>query len=59
MRRWIPFACAALVGFAGGARAEVYPSRPITVIVPLAAGAPTDSLMRCGRRALTQALPVP
>jgi tripartite-type tricarboxylate transporter receptor subunit TctC len=46
MRRWIAFACAALAGIASGARAEVYPSRPITVIVPFAAGGPTDSLMR-------------
>jgi tripartite-type tricarboxylate transporter receptor subunit TctC len=28
------------------ARAQVYPSRPITVIVPFPAGGPTDSLMR-------------
>jgi tripartite-type tricarboxylate transporter receptor subunit TctC len=46
MRLWIAFACAAALGFAAGARAEVYPSRPVTVIVPFAAGGPTDSLMR-------------
>jgi tripartite-type tricarboxylate transporter receptor subunit TctC len=44
--RWIAFVCAALAGIASAARAEVYPSRPITVIVPFAAGGPTDSLMR-------------
>ncbi len=44
--RWIVFACVALAGIASAARAEVYPSRPITVIVPFAAGGPTDSLMR-------------
>jgi hypothetical protein len=53
MRRWIAFACVALAGIASSARAEVYPSRPITVIVPFAAGGPTDSLMRCSPRAAT------
>jgi tripartite-type tricarboxylate transporter receptor subunit TctC len=28
------------------ARAQSYPSRPITVIVPAAAGGPTDTIMR-------------
>jgi tripartite-type tricarboxylate transporter receptor subunit TctC len=46
MRLWIAFACAVALGFTAGARAEVYPSRPVTVIVPFAAGGPTDSLMR-------------
>jgi tripartite-type tricarboxylate transporter receptor subunit TctC len=30
----------------GGARAQVYPARPITVVVPFTAGGPTDALMR-------------
>jgi tripartite-type tricarboxylate transporter receptor subunit TctC len=38
---------AALVGMAlPCAQAQVYPTRPITVIVPFPAGGPTDSLMR-------------
>jgi tripartite-type tricarboxylate transporter receptor subunit TctC len=48
MGRLVTFACAvALLGTAlASARAQVYPSRPVTVIVPFAAGGPTDSLMR-------------
>jgi tripartite-type tricarboxylate transporter receptor subunit TctC len=46
MGRWIAFACAVALGFTASARAEIYPSRPITVIVPFAAGGPTDTLMR-------------
>ena len=30
----------------GGAQAQVYPARPITVVVPFTAGGPTDALMR-------------
>jgi tripartite-type tricarboxylate transporter receptor subunit TctC len=42
---WI--ATLALSGFlVGSARADNYPSRPITVIVPFAAGGPSDAMMR-------------
>jgi tripartite-type tricarboxylate transporter receptor subunit TctC len=44
-------ACAALVGI-GTAAAQPYPSHPITLIVPYAAGGPTDTLTR----ALTEAM---
>jgi tripartite-type tricarboxylate transporter receptor subunit TctC len=48
MRRLVALAfAAALIGTAlPCAHAEVYPSRPITVIVPFPAGGPTDTLMR-------------
>jgi tripartite-type tricarboxylate transporter receptor subunit TctC len=36
----------AMLAFGGVARAENYPSRPITVIVPFAAGGPSDAMMR-------------
>jgi tripartite-type tricarboxylate transporter receptor subunit TctC len=37
---------AAVLGVVGNAVAQVYPSRPVTMIVPLAAGGPTDTLAR-------------
>jgi tripartite-type tricarboxylate transporter receptor subunit TctC len=39
-------AAAALPLFAGGARAQTYPSRVITIIVPYPAGGPTDTIAR-------------
>jgi len=37
---------APLAGLAAPALAQVFPARPITVIVPFAAGGPTDTVAR-------------
>ncbi len=36
----------ALLAWVGGARAETFPSHPITLIVPFGAGGPTDTMAR-------------
>jgi tripartite-type tricarboxylate transporter receptor subunit TctC len=46
MHRIVLAALIAMLAFGGVARAENYPSRPITVIVPFAAGGPSDAMMR-------------
>ncbi|SRR5258708_3718876 len=47
MRRTVLAALSAMLAFGGGmARAENFPSHPITVIVPFAAGGPSDAMMR-------------
>src|SRR3954468_22356093 len=46
--------CAAISGHSAAVSAQVYPSRPITIIVPFPAGGPTDTIARIvteGRRA--------
>lgn len=45
-RAFAGLAGAALVAIAGAAQAQTYPSKPITMIVPFAAGGPTDALAR-------------
>jgi tripartite-type tricarboxylate transporter receptor subunit TctC len=44
--RVLIFAIALAAIFAGGAQAQTYPARPITLIVPYSAGGPTDTLAR-------------
>src|SRR5438445_7573048 len=46
MRRTVLAALIALMSFGGSALAENYPSRPITIIVPFAAGGPSDAMSR-------------
>jgi tripartite-type tricarboxylate transporter receptor subunit TctC len=49
-------ACAVSFASAGAVCAETYPSRPITMVVPFAAGGPTDTLARIVGERMRQAL---
>ncbi len=46
MRKTVLAALVATLAFSGTAFAETFPSHPITVIVPFAAGGPSDAMMR-------------
>ena len=50
------FAAAALSSFATLAAAQAYPSRPVTVTVPFAAGGPTDTIARIMAERMQRAL---
>jgi tripartite-type tricarboxylate transporter receptor subunit TctC len=52
----VGLACAVPFASAGAVRAETYPSRPITMVVPFAAGGPTDTLARIVGERMRQAL---
>ena len=54
MRR-VTFA-AALIVAAGSAAAQDYPARPITIVVPAAAGGPTDTISRITAQAISKLL---
>jgi tripartite-type tricarboxylate transporter receptor subunit TctC len=49
-------ACAVTFAWAGALQAETYPSRPITMVVPFAAGGPTDTLARIIAERMRQSL---
>jgi tripartite-type tricarboxylate transporter receptor subunit TctC len=46
MLKWIAALAAGVVSFSAAANAQNYPNRPITLIIPFAAGGPTDVLGR-------------
>src|SRR5450631_757339 len=46
MRKTILAVLAATLAFGNTARAETFPSHPVTVIVPFSAGGPSDAMMR-------------
>ncbi len=58
MSRIIPAAIGtvAVLGLATNVAAQVYPSRPITMIVPFAAGGPTDAIARVMSDAMSRSL---
>jgi tripartite-type tricarboxylate transporter receptor subunit TctC len=59
MTKLIMAAAVALVAIIGGAEAQPYPSRPITMIAPFPAGGPSDALARVLAEPLRAALGQP
>jgi tripartite-type tricarboxylate transporter receptor subunit TctC len=57
MRRYlVPTALAALMGLTGAATAQDYPTRPVTMVIPFAAGGPTDVLGRVMAQRMSEIL---
>jgi tripartite-type tricarboxylate transporter receptor subunit TctC len=56
---WTMLAACVLAGAAGGAHAQSYPSRPLTLVVPFPAGGPTDAIGRIVAEGLRPALGQP
>ncbi len=56
LKRWIGAAVAALVAAAGPVAAQDWPTRPITMVIPFAAGGPTDVLGRVMAERMSQIL---
>jgi len=52
----LALAAAFALGLAGAAQAQPYPTRPITLVVPFAAGGPTDTLARIIGERMRQSL---
>jgi tripartite-type tricarboxylate transporter receptor subunit TctC len=46
MRRIVLAALMAVAAFSGTARADDFPSHPVTIVVPFSAGGPSDAMMR-------------
>src|SRR5262245_41787208 len=58
--RYLLSACAcALLSFPSSVAAQGYPSKPVTLIVPFAAGGPTDSLARMLAEPIKQSIGQP
>ena len=53
------FAVVLAAAFAGGAFAQGYPARPVTLIVPFAAGGPTDTIARLMAERMSKSLGQP
>jgi tripartite-type tricarboxylate transporter receptor subunit TctC len=50
----LPMICAAIVSAVASASAQDYPTRPINIVVPAAAGGPTDTISRITAQAMSK-----